>query len=114
MKYEWKPVSTDPKDRRVLYNFRALGQPTTGINEAEKYDATHWMEMPVPDYPYLPIDGNTPKDRPIILFNPADNRGYSGQWRNGYWDYDHDNASRDEPTHWMDMPPNPELPEPPK
>ena len=58
---------------------------------------------------WMPIDENTPKDRPIILFNPEDNRGYSGQWRgtldgSGYWDYDHDNASFDKPTHWMPLP----------
>lgn len=103
MKYEWKPVSTDPKNRRVLYNPEKLGCPLSGIDRADEYRATHWMEMPVPEYPYLPIDENTPKDRPIILFNPSDNRGYSGEWRSttdgssGYWDYDHDNASCDEP-----------------
>jgi len=55
------------------------------------------------------IDGNTPKDRPILLFYPQHYGGcFQGYWVNGRFTCDIDSLYDDEPTHWQ------ELPEPPK
>jgi len=75
------------------------------------------------NWPWQPVDENTPRDRDLLLACPA--RGVlRGRWEDDkyatkprpYWTNDRERiygirATRDDqPTHWMDLPPNPAKP----
>lgn len=62
--------------------------------------------------PWLLIDENTPKDREILLFYPADDT-YTQRKALGYWDGDYFETSIDSlygemPTHYQELPDDPE------
>ena len=62
--------------------------------------------------PWLPIDENTPKDREILLFYPANDtytqRKALGYWDGNYFETNIDSLYGEMPTHYQELPGDPD------